>query len=80
MPAFQFLYGLIANTGRRLRKWQLEPVVDFVMRTGILRLLAKGKSLPPLDPQLKERLSQQYQDEFDELQRCMQLDLSCWRD
>ena len=79
VPIFQFLYGCVAMTGRQLRKWHLEPVVDFVMRTSIPRILAKGDSLPPLDEELKQRLSQQYQDEFDELEQCMQIDVSCWR-
>lgn len=78
VPKFQFLYGFVANTGRMLRKLNLEPVVDFVMRTRIPRLLAKGRSLPPLDNRLKNRLSQRYQDEFQDLQRCLQIDLSCW--
>ena len=55
------------------------PVVDFVMRLGIQRILAKGNSLPPLDEELKKHLGQLYQDEFDELEQCMQIDLSCWR-
>lgn len=80
VPAFQFLYGLVAKTGRQFRRWHLEPVVDFVMRTSLPRLLAKGDSLPPLDEELKRRLSRRYQDEFDQLEQCMQLDLSCWRE
>ena len=79
VPTFQFLYGFVAMTGRQLRKWHLEPVVDFVMRTSIQRILAKGKSLPPLDEEFKQQLSQSYQDEFDELEQCLQIDLSCWR-
>jgi len=79
VPRFQFLYGFVAMTGRQFRKWHLEPVVDFVMRTSIQRILAKGKSLPPLDEELKQSLSRSYQGEFDELQQCLQIDLSCWR-
>jgi len=79
VPTFQFLHGLIAMTGRQLRRWHLEPVVDFVQRTSIPRILAKGDSLPPLDEELKQHLSQLYQDEFDELEQCMRIDLSCWR-
>lgn len=78
IPRFQFLYGLVAK-GRRLRKWHLEPIVDFVTRSGIPRLLARGESLPPLDPEVKRRLSELYLDEFRELEQCMQIDLHCWR-
>jgi hypothetical protein len=79
VPTFQFIYGFVAKTGQQFRKWHLEPVVDFVMRTSIHRILERGNSLSPLDKELKQRLSQSYQDEFDELEQCMQIDLSCWR-
>jgi hypothetical protein len=79
VPRFQFLYGLVAK-GRVLRKWHLEPIVDLVMRSNIPRLLARGKALPRLDHQVKQRLNKLYLDEFGELEQCMQLDLSSWRD
>lgn len=79
IPRFQFIYGFIAETGRRLRKWHLEPIVDFVMRTSIPRIMSRGKSLPQLDEKLKKRLSIPYQEEFAELEQCMQIDLSCWK-
>jgi hypothetical protein len=79
VPTFQSLYGFIVKRGRRLRRHNLEPVVDFVKRLGIDRILAKGKSLPPLNEELKKHISQLYQDEFDELEQCMQIDLSCWK-
>lgn len=80
VPRFQFLYGVVAKTGRQFRKWKLEPVVDFVMRTAIPGLLAKGNRLPPLDGRLKKRISRRYDEEFRELEQCLQIDLSCWRD
>ena len=79
VPRLQFLYGLVAQTGRRFRKWHLEPVVDFVMRTSIPRMLANGTSLPSLDRRVKERLSERYRDEFRELEECLHIDLSVWR-
>lgn len=80
VPRLQFLYGLIAKTGRQLREWNLEPVVDFVMRSRIPRILAKGSPLPPLDQDLKQALSQRYEHEIDELQKVTQLDLSSWKE
>jgi len=79
VPTFQSLYGFIVKRGRRLRRHNLEPVVDFIKRLGIDRILAKGKPLPPLNEELKKHISQLYQDEFDELEQCMQIDLSCWK-
>jgi hypothetical protein len=79
IPKFQFLSGFVAKTGRQFRRWHLEPIVDFVMRTRILKILTKGEPFPPLDKELKHRLSQAYRDEFNEVEECMQIDLSCWR-
>jgi hypothetical protein len=79
VPTHQSLYGFVVKTGRRLRKRNLEPVVDFVMRLGIQRFLSKGGSLQPLDKELKQELSRLYVDEFDELEQCMQIDLSSWK-
>ena len=79
VPTHQSLYGFVVKTGRRLRKQNLEPVVDFVMRLGIQRILSKGSSMQPLDQELKKELSRSYFQEFDELEQCMQIDLSAWR-
>ena len=79
VPNHQSLYGFVVKTGRKLRKKNLEPVVDFVMRLGIQRFLSKGAPLQPLDNELKKRLSQAYYEEFDELEKCLQIDLSSWR-
>jgi hypothetical protein len=79
VPTFQLLYGVVAKTGRRLRKWHLEPVVDFVMRTPLQRFLGMGKPLPPLDAGLKARLSRRYEEEFDALQESFGIDVSRWR-
>jgi hypothetical protein len=78
-PTFQSLYGFVAITGRQLREWHLEPLVDFVMRSRIPHILARGKPLPPLGRELKQRLSSSYEAEFDALERCMQIDLDGWR-
>ena len=79
VPTHQSLYGFVVKTGRKLRKRNLEPVVDFVMRLGIQRFLSKGDPLQPLDKELKKKLSQAYTAEFDELENCLQIDLSSWR-
>lgn len=79
VPNHQSLYGFVVKTGRKLRKRNLEPVVDFVMRLGIQRFLSKGDPLQPLDKELKKQLSQAYYEEFDELEKCLQIDLSSWR-
>ena len=79
VPRFQTLYGCVAQTGRLLRKWHLEPVVDCVMRSRLPNWLAKGTSLPPLDDVVKERVSRQFRQEFDELEQCLDIDLGCWR-
>jgi hypothetical protein len=79
VPTHQSLYGFIVKTGRRLRKRNLEPVVDFLKRRGIDRVLSKGNAMPPLSEGVKEELSQLYEGEFDQLEQCLQIDLSCWK-
>jgi hypothetical protein len=79
VPTHQSLYSFVVKTGRKLRKRNLEPVVDFVMRLGIQRFLSKGDPLQPLDKELKKKLSRAYDEEFDELEKCLQIDLSSWR-
>ena len=79
VPTHQFLYGFIVKTGRRLRKRNLEPVVDLLKRRGIDRILSKGTAMPPLSEEVKEQLSRLYEDEFDQLEQCLQIDLSCWK-
>jgi hypothetical protein len=79
MPKYQFLYGFGSKIVRQLRRWNLEQIVDLVMRTNIQRILRKGKSLPPLDKNFKAELSQLFHEDFNEIERCMQIDLSAWR-
>lgn len=79
LPRAQFLYALAARTARQLRKWRLESTIDFVRHFGIDRWLAIGKPLPPLNGALRLELSQIYQDDFVELERNWQLDLSSWK-
>lgn len=79
VPRLQFVYGFTATIARQLRNWELEPIVDFVMRSNIRRFLAKGSPLPPLDEGLRQELSESYQNEFDDLEQCMDIDLAIWR-
>lgn len=79
VPASQSLYGFIVKRGRQLRRHNFEWLVDYVKRLGIDRFLSRGRPLPPLDQELKARLSQLYQSEFDDLEQCLQVDLGCWR-
>jgi hypothetical protein len=80
VPKHQSVYGFVVKTGRRLRRYNLEPVVDFLKRRGIDRILSKGTALPPLNNELKKQLGQYYLEEFKELEECLQIDLSCWRE
>jgi len=79
VPRFRTLSGLAVKTGRRLRRKNLESLVDMGGRLGMRRLLTKGRSLPRLDAGSRRRLSQRYADEFEELESTLQIDLSSWR-
>lgn len=79
VPRAQSVYGAVAKTGRQLRSWGLEPVVDFVMRTRIPGFLSRGDPLPRLDPALKQELAERYRDEFDALEEFMGISVAAWR-
>jgi hypothetical protein len=79
VPSFGSFSRAAVRTGRRLRRFGLEPAVDLARRLGIQRAIAKGAPLPALDPGLKADLSGRYEDEFDVLEEQYGLDLSRWR-
>jgi hypothetical protein len=79
VPAHQALYGGVAKTGRQLRRWGLEPVVDFFMRTRAPALLSRGSPLPRLDSALKRELAERYREELDALEECTGVSLAAWR-
>ena len=79
VPSFGRTSGLAVTVGRRLRRWKLEPVVDFGRRAGIQQLIALGTELPRLDEETKHELASRYVEEFEELESCLGIDLSRWR-
>jgi Sulfotransferase domain. len=79
VPAFGAVSGLAVKTGRRLRRLGLEPAVDLARRAGIQKVIARGKPLPRIDPNLRLELSKAYAEEFTELERLLGLDLARWR-
>ena len=78
-PRFPSLSSMAVKTGRRLRRRHLDPVVDLAGRLGLRRALASGRPLPPLDPESRSTLSHVFEEEFEELELCMQIDLSPWK-
>lgn len=79
VPQFQSLSGRAVKVGRRLRRRHLEPLVDLARRLGIQRVIAKGSPLPKIDHELRRDLSRRYADEFNELEECLDIDLTSWR-
>lgn len=70
---------LAVTSGRKLRRMGLEPVVDLARRVGAQRVIGKGRPLPKIDPETRAELCALYDAEFTELERCLELDLSHWR-
>ncbi|MFB3737381.1 MAG: sulfotransferase [Candidatus Velamenicoccus archaeovorus] len=79
VPDHPALAGIGSVAARRLRRWHLEPVVDLALRSPLKTFVSKGRSLPPLDAELKRQLGRRFEDEFGELERSLQIDLSSWR-
>jgi Sulfotransferase domain len=80
VPSARALSGLTTTVGRRLRRLGLEPVVDVTRRLGVQRLVARGAPLPRIDPRLRAELSRRFEDEFGELEACLDVDVSRWRE
>ncbi len=79
VPKFGSLSSIAVTTGRRLRKTRLEPVVDLGARLGVRSAITKGRAMPRLDQGLRSQLSERYHEEFDELERRFEIDVSCWQ-
>lgn len=79
VPSLGAVSGLAVKTGRRLRRLGLEPAVDLARRVGIQKVIQRGKPLPKIDPVVRAKLSEAYEDEFAELERMLGIDLSRWR-
>jgi hypothetical protein len=80
IPTHGSASGVAIAVGRRLRRWGLEGVVDFGRRHGAQRAISKGQAFPPLDDETRSRLARQFETEFDELERCLDVDLGVWRE
>lgn len=80
VPRFRSLSSAAVKTGRRLRRYHLESLVDLAGRMGLRRLMTSGPRIPPLDRELRRHLSEMFADEFEALESSWDLDLSIWRD
>lgn len=80
VPSSRTLAGFAVKAGRRLRRRGLEPVVDVARRLGAQRLISRGAELPPIDPARRRELSLRYEQEFDELEACLDVDVSRWKE
>ena len=80
VPALGPVSGIAVKAGRRMRRGGLEPAVDLARRLGIQRVIARGKPLPAIDPELRRELAGSYADEFDELEGLLGIDLGRWRE
>ncbi len=78
IPRAQRLAGMGVSVARRFRRLGLEPVVDAARRAGVQRAF-HGAAVPRIDPALKAKLSRAYGEEFDELEKLLEVDLSSWR-
>jgi hypothetical protein len=78
IPRAQRVAGIGVSVARRFRRLGLEPVVDAARRAGVQRVF-QGSPVPRIDAALKADLSRPYKEEFDELERLLEVDLSSWR-
>jgi hypothetical protein len=79
IPRSRSLATIAVKTGRKLRRNHLEKFVDFGGRFGVRRLMTSGTRLERLDPELRSELARRFEREFDDLESCLGIDLSSWR-
>lgn len=79
IPKARSLASFGVTMGRRLRRWQLEPVVDLGRRIGVQRMF-RGNPVPRIDDAVRRELSRSYAEEFDELEQLLDIDLSRWKE
>ena len=79
VPRFRTISSAAVKVGRRMRRHNLEWLVDVAGRMGLRRALTSGRRVPPLDSQLRRALSDRYEKEFETLERSWGLDLARWK-
>ena len=79
VPRFPALSSVAVRAGRTLRRSHLEGVVDLGARFGGRRLLTSGKRVEPLSADKRRTLTRRYASDFEDLEECLQIDVSLWR-
>jgi hypothetical protein len=67
----------LSNRSRRL-KWLVEPLVPNRLRRGLLEAQNKNLSRPPLPPQVRSRLVEEYREDIERVRQLTGLDVSGW--
>ena len=79
LPRSQHLLHFLKNPDHPLKTW-LKPLVPFPIRQRLVRSLHKANltTPPPLDPQLRRKLTERYRDDIRQLETLIERDLSAW--
>lgn len=67
----------VSNRSRRL-KWLIEPLVPDRVRRGLLKAQNRNLSRPPLPPQVRARLVEEYREDIERVRGLTGLDLTGW--
>jgi hypothetical protein len=67
----------VSNRSRRL-KWLLEPLLPDRVRRGLLKAQNKNLSRPPLPPEVRARLIEEYREDVERVRKLTGLDVSRW--
>ena len=81
VPKARFAHALSQQTVRRLTAWDMDWVVNLVNQVGLnrRRLFGVSGSLPPMEEDTRQYLSEVYEKEIEKLESLLQIDLDCWR-
>lgn len=73
------LYAFARRFGIRLRRRDMDWLVNLAKTAGLKRLFGRVDDLPPFDPETRLRLLARYEQDMATLETLFELDLSLWR-
>lgn len=75
----QAVYAFLTAIARKLQEMDLDWAVHWARKVRIRRFFGEAGSLPPMREETRQYLKKIYENQIAELERLLQLDLSCWQ-
>lgn len=87
VPRFRRAFSLAQSGLRALRRWKMGRVIELTQRSGLGPLIrrtmgkrAKEEAFPPMQPDTRKRLAEDYLRDIERLEMLIDRDLSIWKE